>query len=374
MIKLICNYLRTANKLLMAVCFALSSLSVVLLAGISMSGYATSRQILTQIAASLIGILAAVIISLIDYRGLASLWKLYVPVSLFLVALTYFIGIKRVEYVDDRAWLKVPFLSLTFQPSEILKIAFILFFALHLEKVAENINNPSTLLSLCAHGALPTLMVVAQGDDGTALVFVVVFCAMMFAAGLSWKYISVAAGAVAAISPVIWFMVFTDDKRMRVLTVLNPELDPMGKGWQQSLGKLSIGSGQVWGKGIFSDSHHYVPEMHNDFIFAFAGEAMGFMGSCLILALLGLLMLLILDSARTARDPLGKYICIGVFGIIAFQTVVNLGMCLAVLPVIGVTLPLLSAGGTSVCMTYIGIGLVLSVYRHSNRNLFISSR
>ncbi len=117
------------------------------------------------------------------------------------------------------------------------------------------------------------------------------------------------------------------------MTVFNPQSDPTGAGWQQSLGLSAIGSGQVWGKGILSGGHQYIPEMHNDFIFAFAGEATGFIGCLCIILLIMLTCIFILEDARRAKDKLGRYICVGVFGFIAFQSIWTIGMCLSLLPV-----------------------------------------
>ena len=147
--------------------------------------------------------------------------------------------------------------------------------------------------------------------------------------------------------PVIWYGFLDEDKRMRFITLFNPELDPSGGGYQQRYGRIALGSGKLWGKGIYSGNHQYVPEMYNDFIFSFIGEALGFLGCLAVLGLLAALCLRILRVGNRAKDSLGRYICVGVFTMIASQTVVNVGMCLSVLPVIGVTLPLFSGGGTS---------------------------
>ena len=161
-----------------------------------------------------------------------------------------------------------------------------------------------------------------------------------------------------------------EDKRMRIITLFNPDLDPAGSGYQQRLGRIALGSGKLWGKGVFSGNHQYVPEMYNDFIFSFIGEALGLIGCLLVLGVLTALCLRILQVSHRAKDRLGRYICVGVFMMIASQTVMNVGMCLSVLPVIGVTLPLFSGGGTSVVATYLGIGLAMSVSMHNSRRLF----
>ncbi|MEG2203594.1 MAG: FtsW/RodA/SpoVE family cell cycle protein, partial [Oscillospiraceae bacterium] len=280
-------------------------------------------------------------------------------------------GKQRYTYIDDKAWLELPWIHMQFQPSEILKLALVLSLALHLEKARDSINDPKTLFFLCLHGAVPTLMVVAQGDHGTAMVFVAFFCCMLFAAGLSLRIVAGVVGVACAGSPLLWFFVLDNDKRQRVLNVWGPSGDLLAtSGYQQAKGLMAIGSGQIWGKGVFTGEHQYIPEMYNDFIFAFAGEALGFVGCCAIIALLALLCLRLLLDARQAKDPLGRYICVGVFGILSFQMLWGIGMCLSLLPVTGLTLPFFSAGGTSVVMSYAAIGLAMSVHRHSGVGLF----
>lgn len=356
-------YFKKIDASLLVACLFVSALSIVLLSGIIHTGYASNRALIVQVVALVLGLLCMVILSLLDYKFLAGLWRLYAPLGYGLVLLTFIIGTTR---GDDKAWIIIGPVSL--QPAEFLKIAFILAFALHLEKIGDKLNDLHNLIPLVAHGLVPVTLAHFQGDDGTALVFACIFFSMLFAAGLSWRYIFTAAGIVAVTSPLAWYFVFTDDQRKRFMILFNPELDPLGGAWQQLNGVLAIGSGQIWGKGIFTGEHIRVPEIRNDFIFAFLGESLGFMGCLLVIALMFFICLRMLLDSTKSRDACGRYICVGVFGMIAFQAIINIGMCLSVLPVIGVTLPLLSSGGTSVLSTYLGLGLVLSVHAQ-NRNV-----
>ncbi len=329
--------------------------------------FGTNRYFFVQILASVLGLISAMVISLLDYRMLAKLWKLHVPLCVFLVLLTFFIGLQR-EGADDKAWLQLPG-GLTLQPSELLKISFILSFSLHLETVKDDINSLKNVVYLCVHGAIPVLLIHFQGDDGTALVFFVIFLAMIFAAGLSWKYILSGFGVMAAAAPVFWFFIFSPEQQLRIKSLFNPDLDPLGIGYQPILGRISIGAGQLFGQG-FDGPHQKIPAIQNDFLFAYIGETLGFVGCISVLAIISTLCMRILKTSKLSRDPLGTYICVGVFTTFAFQSIVNIGMCLSLLPVIGVTLPLFSYGGTSVITMFIGIGLVLSVYMNNKRSYF----
>ena len=363
--KSIINYIKETDKLLILLCICASTYSVVLLSGLENSDMlASPRQIIVQAGAAVVGLIAAVILSKIDYKTMAKLWKLHSVIAYGLVILTFFLGIRVSDFVDDRAWLQLPF-NMTLQPSELLKISFIITFSYHLEKVGNRLNNFKYLIGVLLHAIVPIGLIMKQGDHGTALIFAFICLCMLFSAGLSWKYI-IPAGMLGICSiPILWNII-GEDKQMRIMTVFNPMLDPQGIGWQQNMGMLSIGSGQIWGKGIFYGNHHYVSEIYNDFIFAFIGEALGYVGCMSVIILLSAIVLKILLTAAKSRDFLGKYICVGVFAMFAFQILLNIGMCISTLPVIGVTLPFFSAGGTSVVSSYLGIGLALSVYTHNN--------
>lgn len=373
--EMIKKYFAAVDKWLLFFCISISTIGILCQYSLVNSNQAAildigNRVALVQVLASVMGISAAIILSNFDYHFMAKLWKLYMPVSVFLVILTFFIGMQVDESIDDKAWLRLPF-GLTFQPSELLKICFILSFAYHLSRVREEINKPLNLVLLCIHGAFPVILIHFQGDDGTALIFGFIFLTMLFAAGLSWKYIVAAIPVVAAAIPVVWQYFLTDDQRTRFLAVYFTEYaDPLGADYQQRLSRISIGLGQLQGEGLFQEDYWYVPKMHNDFVFSFICQALGFVGALIVLSLLFGICFRAIYDAKIALDPLGAYICYGVFAMFFFQCIINIGMCISVLPVIGITLPLLSAGGTSIAITYLGIGLLLSVHVHRRRNLF----
>ena len=291
-----------------------------------------------------------------------------------LALLVFPFGIQRVDWVDDKAWLPIPFTSISFQPSELLKISFIITFAYHLSKVKDQLNRPKQLLFLCIHGAIPCGLIHLQGDDGTVLVMAVIFASMLFVAGLSWKYIVPVLAMIPPAAVVLWNFFLDDDKKNRILAIIRPELVDSAITWQQDRGLISIGNGGLWGNGIFMETgqFRYVPEVYNDFIFTYIGETVGFIGCIAVLAALAFLCIRILHNALHALDDLGKFICVGVFAMMAIQIIINIGMCLGVLPVIGVTLPFLSAGGTSTGTLYLGIGVVLSVYMHSGKDMLFA--
>lgn len=367
-VRSVTRYFKDTDKILWALFLGAALLGIIIQLGISHTFYDSYRKILIQGIALAIGIIAAIVISLIDYTFLGRMWKIHLPIAIFLVLLTFVIGTGR-EGIDDIAWIMLPG-GASIQPAEFLKISFIVSFSYHLSKVGDDLNSIPNIIALCVHGALPIVLVHFQGDDGTALVFAFMVAIMLFAAGLSWKYWAAAGGAIAVAAPLIWIFILDNDKKMRILSIFNPGIDPQGIEYQQLGGLTSIGSGQLLGKGIFSGNHRYVAEIQNDFVIAFIGEAMGFIGAIIVIGLLLGIMLRSLRVATFSKDSLGSFICIGVFANLCVQTIINLGMCLRILPVIGVTLPFFSLGGSSIISIVAEMGLVLSVYMHNKTFLF----
>ncbi len=314
----------------------------------------------THIIAAALGFVAALLISQVDYDNICALWPIWAGLSLLLVLLTFTPLGLNASGTDDTAWLGIG--SLTFQPSELMKIAFIITFSVHLSAVQEKIRNFKTVLLLGIHAMVPIGLVFLQGDDGTAIVFIMIFLSMLFAAGVNLLYYVVGLTGVCVAIPILWSMM-SEDKKARILCILPPYVEKylQTAGWQQFEGLKAIGSGQLTGTGYLNTNNGSLFARNNDLIFTVAGEEFGFIGSLLLLLLLTLLLFELFRCASQARDPLGTYICVGMLALIGFQSIINLGMNLRLLPVIGITLPFFSAGGSSVATLYLGIGLVLSV-------------
>ena len=326
----------------------------------------------TQLVSMCLGLIAAIIISYIDYRKLVKLWFIFVPISLGIVALTFTsLGYQR-DGADDQGWIRVFGISL--QPSEIMKIAFILSFSYHLSKEEEDMNKPLHMLLLLLHGAVPIGIVALQGDYGTAIVFAAIFGFMLISSNISWKYIAAAPFVIAAVLAVMWFNFLINFHKERILILFHPGTDPENIEYQQDLGIRALQSGGVFGKGLFAGrkEYIYVPELHNDFIFSHAGQVFGFVGSIGILILLAYICLKVFADSRITRDRLGRFICMGAFGLFFTHCLMNIGMVLKAAPVIGVPLPFISGGGTAMVSMYAIIGLVLSTYSHRavNYNVF----
>lgn len=365
------DFFRESDKIFLILCVAttLYGCTAVFSATYHMN---TFRPIIVQFACMILGVLGALIVSSFDLEKFYKRWYIVAAVGVIPVLLTFFIGIAP-EGTDDKAWLDLGIT--TFQPSELLKICFILTFSLHLSRIKANINKPKYLLPLCAHGAAPILLIHFQGDDGTALVFAIIVVFMMWVAGVSWKYFAAAFGAVLVASPFVYFFVMNDDHRARIKLLFDIDADIKGIGYQQWLGRRSLANGGLFGQGYLKGTltqSGIVPEGHNDFIFVGIGEELGFLGCLAVIILLVAICLRCIRVAKLSTKDSNRYICIGFFAMIFAQSVINIGMCTSVLPVIGITLPFFSAGGTSLLCLYLGVGLVLNVYKHRNeRTLYL---
>ena len=323
----------------------------------------------TQFVAVVIGFIVAFVISVADYKYIINKWYFSAGVAIVLSLLVFLFGM-QVAGTDDTAWLQLPG-GFTIQPSEFIKICFIITFSKHLSYLNEHnlIQSLFGVITLVIHSVIPIAIIHFQGDDGTALIFGFMFLIMSFVAGVQLRYFAILGGLLVVGIPIIWSFFMNDEHRNRILALFDLDGNSMTNyGWQQYQGKVSIASGELYGSGLYNGSrveYGIVPEQENDFIFTVAGEELGFLGCILLLLILfGIIIKIILNS-KASNDLQGKFVCSGVFAMIASQTIINLGMVLGFLPVIGITLPLFSSGGSSALSTLICIGLVQSVRYHN---------
>lgn len=312
-----------------------------------------------------IGLVGIGIILFIDYDFLGRIWKFILGACVVLLVITLFIGKGKSE-VGTTGWIYIG--SQSFQPSEIVKIGFIITFARHISLVQEDLNLPRNIILLLLHAGLYTGLVILQNDFGTAMVFVFITVCMLFIAGISYKYVFLAIGAALVSAPVIWAFL-KPYQRNRIFAFLNPEENPLGYGYHVIQSKIAIGSGQIIGRGYMEGTQtqmEFLPAKHTDFIFAVIGEEFGFVGAAVVIVLLFTIVLLCINNAKKAADPFGELICVGASAMFLFHIVENIGMCIGIMPVTGIPLPFISAGGTNLLTSLIAIGLVLNVRLRSN--------
>lgn len=268
------RFRQRADRLSLFIALCLSSLSVLCIYAIHIAGYCKDRPYQVQAIATGLGLCAVVVmVAFFDYESLAGLWRIYYPLTGLLMVYTAYFGEVR-EGSNNRSWLKVPGLT-GFQPSELWKFAFILAFAWHLAQVREDLNHPRFLIPVLLNAGIGVGAVMLQRDTGVALVMVAIVAAMLFVAGLSRKIILGAAAAAVVSVPIAWNYLLADFHKERILGIFHPqEFEDLA--FQQLEGLDSLGSGQIFGIGLFAENHNYVPEIYNDFIFTFIGESLGF--------------------------------------------------------------------------------------------------
>lgn len=352
------------------ICAGLAFLIGLIAIGSSAKSLASNRFLIVQVAAFFIGFLLLLILTRTDYDMLGQLGVyIYIVSALFLVAVL-FIGTGG-EEVGTKGWIRIGPVGI--QPSELVKIGFIISFAKHLDTVREDINRPGVLLFLLLHAGFLIGLVLLQPDLGTAVVFAVICLGMLFVAGLSLKYFAAFGGMVAIGVPLAWFFILEEYQKNRILTFLNPELDPLGAGYHVIQSKIAIGSGGVLGTGIgqgIQTQYGYLPEKQTDFIFAVIGEEMGMWGCVLVLVVLLFLIVRTFIIAAQARDGFGELLSAGVGFMLMAHVFESIGMCIGLLPVTGIPLPFVSYGGSNMIASMLALALVSSVHKRRKRIQF----
>ncbi len=373
------NFIKETDKILLFLSVMISTFGILLVA--SATGSASgefSRDARVMIIAVAAGVVMSLIISAIDYNFIIKLWPVIAGVCLLLMFLLFIpgVGVGPPERPDVKTWIVLGNSGLYFQPSELVKIGFIITFSVHLDSVRDNLNELKSIIFLCVHGAIPVLLVLVSGDMGSALIFIMIFVVMLYAAGLKFRYFALGGALVAAAVPLAWNFVLSSIQKDRILALFKPE-DYPDIIYQQEQGLRAIRNGGIFGKGLFQGEitrAGIVPESENDMIYSVIGEEFGLVGCILTLVVFTLLVIRIVKIGRNAYDATVYLICAGTAAMIGSQVIVNIGMCLELLPVIGITLPFLSAGGSSNLCIYIAIGLLLSLARYTSEKEVVNFR
>ncbi len=326
----------------------------------SAAGVSLRDVYLQQIYWLTLGAGAAVLIAAIDYRHLERYGWVAYGIGIVLLVLVFLLG-RNIR--GSQRW--IPIGSFSLQPSEIMKLCFIIALAKHLH------NDPRTegrtLKDLVIPGLIlsaPLVLILAQPDLGTALLIVFVFATIMFLTNLKMRSFITLVVTLAISAPLTWRYLLKDYQRERLTSFLDPENDLLDTGWHAHQAKVAIGSGGWSGKGFLQgtqNQHKFLPDQHTDFPFPVWAEEQGFVGSILLILLYMALILWGLKIASEAKDRFGAVVAVGVSALIFWQTVINLGMVCGMLPVVGITLPLFSYGGSSVLTIMMGIGLLMNV-------------
>src|SRR5690606_28001285 len=308
-----------------------------------------------------LGVVVLFVVASIDYHRLAEqIVLIYAGVCLVLGAVLLF----GHTVSGSGSWFGVG--SFGLQPSEIAKLVVAVALARYLASLSRRYMTLPQIATAVALWAGPVLLVALQPDLGTSLTFVPILAAGLFVRGVPPKALVAGALLIILLLPAGW-LVLKDYQKDRILTFLQPEMDPLGRGYQVIQSKIAIGSGGFWGKGLFQGSQNqlgFLPTRHTDFIFSVVAEEMGFVGVSVTLLLLVSLLYRSLSLASMPRDTLGLFIVLGVVGMFAGHILINIGMVIGFMPSTGIPLPFLSYGGSSVLAAFTGLGLIISVRRY----------
>jgi len=363
----ILEFTKRADMVLFALCFICSIFGVVVIASATKAYDGGSfKYVFVQVFALLVGIVLFVVITLLDLDVIADKWIILLVISVVLILALVPFG--EDDGTGNKSWIR--FLGIGIQPSEIVKVIYVVLMAKHISTLKEykNLNHVFSLAQVAAHFALFFgLIIVISGDLGSALVFFFIFAIMLFFAGLKLYWFVLGIAAVAAVIPFAWEHFLKDYQKARILAPYDPSIDPKGDGylWQTNQSKLSLASGRFWGTGLGNgpqtQNPYSNPAKHTDFIFSVIGEELGMFGCIIVFILLMLIIIRCTYIGLTSKNLMSTLVCLGVAGTLLFQTFQNIGMCTGLTPVIGLTLPFFSYGGSSIFSLFAAVGLVSGV-------------
>lgn len=360
------NYLINIDLFILITSITCSIYGVILVFSATAS-YDSPKFVLVQCGAIFIGIIAFVIFSLIDLENISDIWKIVFFLNLLLLASVLFFGTSG--NTGNNSWIR--FAGIGVQPGEIGKLLFIFTFATHTSLLKDTLNNWKSLLILLIHmGITAGFILLFSGDLGMGLAYIFICIVILFTAGLSLKWFLGGFISIVACVPIIWNVFLQEYQKLRILVVFDPSLDP-DKSYQAMQSQLAIGSGGFYGTGFMQGNQTQfgaLPAKHTDFIFSVAGEEFGFIGVALIIILLSALIMRLFYVSYKSNSLLNSLICAGTAGMILFQTFENIFMCLGILPVIGLTLPFFSYGGSSIVTMFCATGIVAGISMRSNHN------
>lgn len=351
---------KNADKFILILVILLGAISILMLEStVYDGGFVLARPVLIQAVSYALGFILLIVIQHMDYRFFMDLEKLLYIAAVFLLLLVYIPGLGQEQY-GSRAWINLGFTTL--QPSEFVKILFVLIMAGYLSEHREGLNKFTGVIK-AALVAAPIILIVLKEDLGSALVYMVMWIFMVFFAGIDYKLFLKCFLVTMATIPLIYR--FLDDyQKERIMAFLHPENLSLSGNYQVWQSKVAIGSGGFLGKGLFrgtQKSLDFIPVQQSDFIFSVVVEELGFLGGAAVILIYGLLMARFTRIIRDSVDLYGALIVVGFTGMFLFQIFENIAMTMGLMPVTGITLPFLSGGGTSVIASMISVGIVLNV-------------
>jgi len=358
--------LRKCDPVLLLLCLVTTAFGCLMIASAA-NTMGSVRYVLIQIVAAILGILCYLIMSSVDAEFFSEHRMHLAIFNVGLLMLLIPFGTDMGS--GNKSWLDFPILPVNIQPAEICKITYILIMASVMGANQNRISSLPSIFQMVFHlGLLVGLNMVLSGDAGVSLIFVFIFIGMAFAGGVSMIWFAVGGGGLAVLLPFIYTYVMDDYQRLRIQVLFDPDLDPLGTSarYHTMRSLRSLTGGGMTGQGLFNGNRTQTPEalyaQHTDYIFSAIGEELGFLGCLLVIVLLVLIIARCIWVGNRSQDYMRRLICYGAASALIFQMIVNVGMCIGVMPVIGLTLPFVSYGGSSLVSLYAMLGLVSGVY------------
>ena len=377
------DFFKKGDVILLSLCLAASGFGLVLIFSATQYLGETRwmRFVLVQFIAVCLGVIVYILLTFVDFQlFVEKRWKLLLAFNvIFILLLLTPLG----EDYDsgNLNWLVIsriiPKFPMDIQPNEIVKIPFILLLALQIVKIQDrelDISSVPSIIQIGGHTVFMLGLIAAIcGDFGMCVIYMMIFVSMAWASGVKLRWFLLVGGGLALAAVIFWLFFlpetrwWTDYRIMRFRVVLDHSLDVRGKGWHQTRSILAIGSGKLFGQGYLKGIQTHaanssaLPARHTDFIYAVCGEELGLVGCMALLFLLSCIVLRCVWVGRHASSPFNAYVCMGMAGMLLAQITFNVGMCLFVLPVMGLTLPFISYGGSSIITLFAAMGIVSSV-------------
>ena len=350
--------------LLFALCLTSAVLGVVIISSATRS-YNRPSMVYVQIAALIIGVVLYFLFTIIDTDIIADQWPLLLVAEIGLLLMLIPFGSEG--DTGNRSWIR--FLGIGIQPSEIVKVIYIVLNARHIAYLRDyrDLSGPLSVAQLAGHFGILFLMILGISEDlGNALIFFFIFLVTMFVSGLKLYWFVFGAAGVSVMVPLAWNHVLSARQKERILAPYDPTIDPEGYdvNWEPNQAKLALSSGRLTGTGLYQGAQTQsdaIDSKHADYIFAAIGEELGMIGCVAVILLLTAIILRCVYVGLHSRSTFGMLVCFGVAAAFSFQTFVNIGMCLGLTPVIGVALPFFSYGGSSLFTSFAAMGLVSGI-------------
>lgn len=320
-----------------------------------------------QLTFFLVNVVFVFVLQVFDYRRLHKIAKPIYIIMLLLLLAVMFVGTSA---LGAQRWIQLG--PITIQPSEFSKLLMIISLAFMLEQRKDQLSTFKQLIPVAIFVGVPFLLVFRQPDLGTSLVFMAITVGMLFIDGIRMRLVAIVMGAATLIAPLGWF-VLQDYQKLRILVFLNPEIDPFGSGYHIIQSMIAIGSGQLFGKGIFRGTQsqlNFLPENHTDFIFSVIGEELGFIGCVVVMMLFFIVLYRSVRIAQTANDTFGMLLAVGIVSMLCFQVLVNVGMTTGSMPVTGIPLPFISYGVSSLTTNMLAVALLENIYMRRQKLIF----